>query len=74
MTKVVEALVGVAGEVQLLEPVSLAAPRRAFVIIMDDDGIPASGDALLPGSSTGPDSDMSEIEEMVAWARLQSEK
>ncbi len=77
MTKVVEALVGEDGKVQLLETVTLAAPRRAFVIIMDDDAIPATGDALLPAANAGLDSDMSdmsEIEEMVAWARLQSEK
>lgn len=78
MTRVVEALVDVDGNVQLLEAVTLAVPRRAFVIIMDDDAIPATGAALLPdghrASALAMGNDLSEIEEMVAWARLESEK
>ena len=73
MTRVVEALVGTDGKVQLMETVALAAPRRAFVIILDDDSIPVLGDSAFPGEPMLGD-DMSQIEEVVAWARLQSEK
>ncbi len=37
MARVVEAVVEREGQVRLLEPVKLSAPRRAFVLILDED-------------------------------------
>jgi hypothetical protein len=73
MTKTVEAVIDQGGAVRLLEYVPLAGPRRALVIILDEE--PASlpnETALLSEAALAQD--WNRPEEDAAWSYLQSEK
>ena len=72
MARVVEAVVEREGQVRLLEPVKLNGPRRAFVLILDEEPahyIPET--ALLSEAALAADWERPEEDE--AWAHLQQE-
>ena len=62
-----EAVIDEHGNVRLLEPVQLPAPRRALVTILDDQLIPET--ALLSESALAQD--WMRPEEDEAWSHLQ---
>jgi hypothetical protein len=70
MPRTVEAVISPTGEVQLLEPLSLPASRRALVVVLDESAsVPARYlDALLSEHAL---SDWNREEEDAAWADLQ---
>lgn len=68
MPKIIEATIDEQGNVQLLEPIQLPKPRRAYVTILTDDlDIPET--ALL--SETALAKDWNRSEEDAAWSHLQ---
>ena len=69
MLKSIEAVVEINGEVHLKEPVYLASPCRAILMILEEDAIPASETALLSEASLA--ADWNRPEEDAAWSHLQ---
>lgn len=70
MFQTIEALIDERGTVRLLEPVQLAATRRALVVILEEEpAAPASETAIL--SETALAEDWNRPEEDVAWSHLQ---
>jgi hypothetical protein len=72
MIRTIEAIINERGHVQLLEAVQLAAPRRAFVMVLDEETPLASEAALLSEAALGED--WNRPEEDAAWSYLQPEK
>ena len=69
--RTVEAIIEPTGEVRLVEPVRLPAPRRALVAIMEE--APSGNDtALLSEAALAVD--WNRPEEDAAWAHLQPDK
>ena len=73
MTTTVEAMIDKDGTVRLLEQVSLAGPRRALVIILEE--MPAAHpDETAVLSEAALAEDWNRPEEDAAWSYLQSVK
>ncbi len=73
MTTTVEAMIDKDGTVRLLEQVSLAGPRRALVIILEE--MPAAlADETAVLSEAALAEDWNRPEEDAAWSYLQSVK
>jgi hypothetical protein len=68
MIKTVEAVIGIDGVVRLLEPVAVAAARRALVTILDEEPLPHPNEAALLGEAAL--ADWNRPEEDAAWAHL----
>lgn len=68
MIQSLEAVVDRQGRVRLLGPVSLPAPRRAIVTILDEPVRAADESALLSEAALA---DWNSPEEDAAWAHLQ---
>lgn len=71
MIRTIEAIIDGQGRVQLLEPVQLAAPRRALVTVLDEPPRTASETALVSEAALAED--WNRPEEDSAWAHLQRE-
>ena len=72
MFRTIEAVVNEDGVVQLLEAVSVTGPRRALVMILDEEpSTRVNETALLSEAALAEDWDRPEEE--AAWAHLQSE-
>jgi hypothetical protein len=69
--KTVEAIIETNGEVHLVEPLSVPAPRRALVTILEE--APAVNDAALLSEAALAE-DWNRAEEDAAWAHLQPAK
>ncbi len=69
MIRTVEAVIDEQNNVRLLEPVQLPAPRRAFVIILDEPAFDIPETALL--SEPALAADWNRPEEDAAWSYLQ---
>ena len=68
MPKVIEATIDEQGNVQLLEPIQLPKPRRAYVTILTDElDVPET--ALLSEAALAED--WNRTEEDAAWSHLQ---
>ena len=72
MIQTVEAVVSSDGRVQLLGPVSVPAPRRALVMILDEAAAVPGEAALLAEAALAADWDRPE--EDAAWSHLQPAK
>ncbi len=72
MIQTVEAIVDASGRVRLLGEVTVDAPRRALVTVLDEPAV-APGEAALLGESALAE-DWSRSEEDEAWAHLQPAK
>ena len=71
MLKVVEATIDAKGTVQLIEPLQLPKPARAFVVIFSEElQVPAT--ALLSEAALAED--WLRPEECAAWAHLQPDQ
>ena len=73
MTKAVEAVIDKEGTVRLLEDVPLAGPRRALVIILDEEPAAVPNETALL-SEAALAADWNRPEEDAAWSYLQPEK
>jgi hypothetical protein len=73
MTKAVEAVIDQEGTVRLLEDVPLAGPRRALVIILDEEPAAVPNETALL-SEAALAADWSRPEEDAAWSYLQPGK
>ena len=71
MIHTVEAMVGPDGRVQLLAPLRLDGPRRAFVTVLEKPTTPPGEAALLAEAVL---SDWNRPEEDAAWSHLQPAK
>jgi len=71
MMKTVEAVIEPNGEVRLLEPLRVPAPRRALVTILEE--VPTAHDATLLSEAALAE-DWNRAEEDAAWAHLQQGK
>ena len=69
--RTVEAIIQPSGEVQLVEPVHVAFPRRALVTILEEE--PQVHDAALLSEAALAE-DWNRPEEDAAWAHLQPGK
>jgi hypothetical protein len=69
MIQTVEAVIDPQGNVRLLEPVHLPAPRRVLVTILDDEPAVANETTLLSEAALAIDWNRSE--EDAAWSHLQ---
>ena len=69
MIQTVEAAIDEKGEVRLLEPVQLAAPRRALVTRLEEPAPANIETALLSEAALGADWNRPEEDE--AWSHLQ---
>ena len=69
MIRTEEAVIDEQGNVHLLEPVSLSASRRAFVMILDEAEAGMPETALLSERSLAKD--WNRPEEDAAWSHLQ---
>ena len=69
MVRTVEAVIDEQGNIRLLEPVSLSAVRRAFVMILDEPETGAPETVLLSERSLAED--WNRPEEDAAWSHLQ---
>ena len=69
MIQTVEAAIDEKGEVHLLEPVQLPAPRRALVTILEEPAPVNLETALLSEAALGADWNRPEEDE--AWSHLQ---
>jgi len=72
MIQSVEAVVDANGQVQLLSAITVTAPRRAIVTVLDEPALCCEETALL--AETALAADWSRPEEDEAWSHLQSEK
>jgi hypothetical protein len=72
MPKTVEAVIDTGG-VRLLEPVSLASPRRALVIILDEEPAALPNETALLSEAALAE-DWNRPEEDAAWSYLQTGK
>jgi hypothetical protein len=73
MIRTIEAVIDEQGGVELLEPVHLTAPRRALVMVLEEEpSLVPNETALLSESALGEDWDRPE--EDAAWSHLQPEK
>jgi hypothetical protein len=71
MTTTIEAMIEKDGTVRLLEEVSLAGPRRALVVILEEEpAIHSNETALLSEAALAEDWNLPE--EDAAWSYLQS--
>ena len=68
MIQTIEAAIDEQGEVHLLEPVQLAAPRRALVTIWEEPALANIETALLSEVALG--ADWNRPEEDDAWSHL----
>lgn len=73
MTTTVEAVIDKDGAVRLLEHVPLAGPRRALVIILDEEPAAFPNETALLSEAALAD-DWNRSEEDAAWSYLQSGK
>ena len=73
MTKAVEAVIDKEGTIRLLEDVPLAGPRRALVIILDEEPAAVPNETALL-SEAALAADWNRPEEDAAWSYLQSAK
>lgn len=70
MIRTVEGIIDEHGHVRLIEPVQLAAARRALIIILDErPSTGTSDDAFLSEAALAHDWDRAEEDE--AWAHFQ---
>ena len=69
MIQTLEAAIDEHGEVRLSQPVRLAAPRRALVMILEEPATPDIETALLSEAALGADWNRPEEDE--AWSHLQ---
>jgi hypothetical protein len=73
MSTAVEAMIDKDGTVQLLEPVPLGGPRRALVIILEEEpAVLPNETALLSEAALAED--WNRPEEDAAWSYLQAAK
>lgn len=73
MIRTIPAMIDVDGQIRLLESVSFHAPRRAFVMILDEnDESPLSESALLSEAALA--ADWNRPEEDAAWSGLKPVK
>ena len=73
MTRAVEAMIEKDGTVRLLEEIPLAGPRRALVIILEEEpAVLANETAFLSEAALAED--WNRPEEDAAWSYLQSAK
>ena len=73
MIQTFEGVIDKEGIVRLLEPVPLTAPRRALIMILDEEpGVVPNEAALLSESALALD--WNRPEEDAAWSYLQPEK
>jgi hypothetical protein len=72
MIQTVEAVVDQAGQVRLLGEVSVAGPRRALVMVLDEPAAMSGEAALLADAAIAVD--WCRPEEDAAWAHLQPGK
>ena len=71
MIRTVEAVIDEHGNFRLLEPVQVAAARRALVIILDEPGNHSAEAALLSEKALAED--WNRPEENAAWSHLQQQ-
>jgi hypothetical protein len=69
--RTVEAIIQPSGEVRLVEPVHVSAPRRALVTILEEE--PQVHDVALLSEAALAE-DWNRPEEDAAWAHLRSDK
>lgn len=73
MIQTIEAIINEQGQVQLLEELQVGAPRRAFVMVLDEEpSLRINETALLSEAALAED--WNRPEEDAAWSHLQSEK
>ena len=72
MFRTLEAVIDEHGNVRLLEPIALPAPRRALVTVLEETlALPVPETALLSEAALAED--RHRLEEETAWSHLQPE-
>lgn len=72
MIHTIEAIIDSQGRIQLLDEIELVAPRRALVIVLDEEPAALANETTLL-SEPALASDWNRPEEDAAWSYLQSD-